>query len=857
MYPLNMNVPETSTDQERADTDDHRATRSSLGAKQKHICFVCNVVNDGEASLAYTRGGLARCGYHHSLSKLKQAQSRHLADSSSRFHMAAERLRLLQSGHCYDEWASDVYYHQKCYVSFTYFWIPRSGSMIDKLLENEAMKAFDAMVTLKVICERNAYLLKELMDDLKGFCEEYGIPPIWKSNSILRQHLEDKFEQIDFFTIPGKYTIVHSVWVSPFEYSVASLKGIGLRDNDYVLSFARFIKKKVVRWQESGNFQVLEPNDITDMEQTPLPDLYNVIYNSMYSYSKLNEYGFASTESQNIATKIWSLSLDWTSLILGVANKKQCVLSLTMHRLTGKREPVEMLERLGAGISYNKVLKTNQSWYESQPKPHQKFKNVKSVYSTLDNVDIKNDTRKGDTIHHTNCCVYFPILSWESPEDYFKSAEEIKALPAVNSGCLTVPYYQHGIRSEPNPLGRIKDICFESTLEECLKKDVLWALVYGFSNIDIDTLPVGTWTIFNQQVSSTTRKASILEYEPQIPQKPSLAVCKVYLDSLLETIKDLQLHHVFSFADEDIYCKLLQIIWKHPSLYAKIIPILGGFHQLKVRQKLIYKRHCAVGYKQWAVDSGIVRENSSEQAFDGRHYYRTMNVVKSRLCALLQFRMEQLTSNYGSLDDGLKSKLTRLAKEPSPSTCSRILECQAFNEFFKEVIHAEGEQARVTWCYIRDVSALLALVSAVRESDFERHLAAERQMLPLLFSYNHFNYSRYNTYQHFFLLNLKKNQPDVYKDIIERGIGANYSEGAFKSVHPDLVTEYENREMKGSAGPYKSAFSTNQKNVDRFVATAHIHAKLRTNFRETLRLKSSGTHKENTESGRKKIQKGC
>ena len=58
--------------------------------------------------------------------------------------------------------------------------------------------------------------------------------------------------------------------------------------------------------------------------------------------------------------------------------------------------------------------------------------------------------------------------------------------------------------------------------------------------------------------------------------------------------------------------------------------------------------------------------------------------------------------------------------------------------------------------YIRDVSEMLALISAVRENTIERHLQTERVLLPQLFAFGHLNYARYLTYQHIILSNLHK-----------------------------------------------------------------------------------------------------
>ena len=49
--------------------------------------------------------------------------------------------------------------------------------------------------------------------------------------------------------------------------------------------------------------------------------------------------------------------------------------------------------------------------------------------------------------------------------------------------------------------------------------------------------------------------------------------------------------------------------------------------------------------------------------------------------------------------------------------------------------------------YIKDVSSMLVLIFVVREKKTELHLAAERELLPKRFAFNHINYSRYLIFQ--------------------------------------------------------------------------------------------------------------
>ena len=68
----------------------------------------------------------------------------------------------------------------------------------------------------------------------------------------------------------------------------------------------------------------------------------------------------------------------------------------------------------------------------------------------------------------------------------------------------------------------------------------------------------------------------------------------------------------------------------------------------------------------------------------------------------------------------------------------------------------------------------------------------------------------------------------------------------FSAIHGDLVTEHFNRETKGTAGPFRSGYSTDLHTLNRWLKTSHIHSTLREAMKKRFRLNTSSTHKELT-----------
>ena len=62
---------------------------------------------------------------------------------------------------------------------------------------------------------------------------------------------------------------------------------------------------------------------------------------------------------------------------------------------------------------------------------------------------------------------------------------------------------------------------------------------------------------------------------------------------------------------------------------------MGGFHQLRVCQKQLFKRYACLDFKSWFIDSGGIAKGSANQAIEGRHCYRSMRILKESFNALV------------------------------------------------------------------------------------------------------------------------------------------------------------------------------------------------------------------------------
>ena len=126
------------------------------------------------------------------------------------------------------------------------------------------------------------------------------------------------------------------------------------------------------------------------------------------------------------------------------------------------------------------------------------------------------------------------------------------------------------------------------------------------------------------------------------------------------------------------------------------------------------------------------------------------------------------------MDTDLLKNLKELRRQPSTAALHAVTCMESFKVLKNDIMAVTGTQSKMTIQYLKDVSNLLALVSAVRENNIEKHLQAERQMVKQVFAFDHQNYARYLSYQHVFLRELQKNGHPAFKDLVNYGYGATF-----------------------------------------------------------------------------------
>ena len=839
-------------------------TRSSTGnTKQfQKVCFVCDKVRPCDSNV-YNEGGLGVCEFSTAESRLLEAAN--IIDESHNLFPAKKRLLILISGESKDVFSAEIRYHRSCYSKFT------RRKKVDDAHEEETKRYKDSLndflrkVELSIVYKQNAYLLHELLIDWKGFCAEreiisHTINHTWQ----LKKTINDAFSDTIGFFKNGKYVIVYAQHTNPCEYSVNTLKGFGLRDDDIIRSFANLVKRSIpARSTDDPKFPYNSSELKNIINSGPLCVLYNAIYLTLHDTMSKNEYGYAGTDSKSLGNKIVSLAYDWEALLLRepmFRSAKQVINGMVVWRKTQDRKVIQYLNKQNFSISQNDIKRQNKKWEKDVLEGKSGTTSLskgKSTHSSIDNIDEETESI---SLHFTNSNLFQP--SPATSTDDFGDPQMSKSIEQSHPGSHNeIPPYSIGKLNGPPSFYDYVDDESKNLLELRFSTDLIWSIIGGLPTTEEDEgeqLPlVGSWTNFNKQISKVNFHKAFVKYMPVIPESVNdLAVLKSYLQFLMETTENLDIQRIFSHCDEAVYSKLLQVIWNNGEKFKKVIPIMGGFHQLLCLQKIMYKRYACIGLDKWIIGAGTTKSASAaEKAVQGRHYNTATRIYKEIFDAIVQMRSEDVTGNYALMDGELKVKLTNLRKTVTAENLNKVIHDESFLELKKNIVSGESTQCKMTVLLLKDISLLLSFIAAAREANIDLHLQCEREFLKLAHGFDHVNYARWGTYQHMYLSTMKKNNSPVYKELKEAGFTASQSGGVFNAVPGDYICERQNAEAKHSGSRSKAGFMKNTAGFNTWIRTRHIAIEMQTFLETTLGMKvKPSAHRDTTPSG---IRRHC
>ena len=166
---------------------------TSTFVRIKKLCFICNEYRESESN-AYNCGGLARCCEEGARRKLLHRMNVFLQDPATKFHEAATRLYMKIGCEAHNLFAADIYYHHSCYIKFALKKMEQTEGETVELLENDILEEFFLALKKRIVHEKDAFLLCDVLEDIKRLSEHNELTePIISNTRTLKRRIIDKF----------------------------------------------------------------------------------------------------------------------------------------------------------------------------------------------------------------------------------------------------------------------------------------------------------------------------------------------------------------------------------------------------------------------------------------------------------------------------------------------------------------------------------------------------------------------------------------------------------------------------------------------------------------------------------------
>lgn len=491
--------------------------------------------------------------------------------------------------------------------------------------------------------------------------------------------------------------------------------------------------------------------------------------------------------SQRVKLLIQSLGQD---IIYATTRGKQkppkhFLLPYAVKTLTGNTELIQMLNRLGHGVSYSQLeendtalclqkLAATQNQNVVLPTPLQPC-----IFTNLawDNIDRLEETLTGKgTSHRVNGIAVQPKINGPLlPRPALPVIEKQKQR-TVSSQHSELETYIAGKRVGPQPLPtrQASDKDADEAAESAQNINLMWIIL---RQLNMENMNITSWTGFNIHMrKDISIKEDILCYLPTINAPATELTTAFEILNQTEAIRtELQLPVISIVVDQAIYAKVSEIAWKHRDKYANVIIRMGAFHIICNALAVLGKRFMDAGLRDICIESGIVAEGSINGVLEGKMYNRAVRVHKLVYESLMRLIWEQFVSQLNENEQEyvkVQNFLSQLSNiDLNQKDIVSMLVTQDFkdlkamwSQFLDHLRTSNGDLSAFWMSYVDMVEdIILGLLRASREGNWELHLNAIRALIPWDFAYDRTNYARYLPVYYAQMSALCETHPEVYE----------------------------------------------------------------------------------------------
>ena len=657
-----------------ANDETRRVLRSSAGVSiDWSKCFICR-------NKTYKK-----CPEMHNVCTFEACESvRQAAESKG----DDEMLHVLMSVN-HDLIAAEAKYHKTCFASY----VSKSNLKHKSFKEKEAETVYDAAFKemaaeiTEGIYQGKAYDMSSLLSKYRQRLENKGIKAESYSKQRLKLRLENHFgENIVFHQHPDKRKpeVIYSSNISlqdVLNAAAAAAQNARTRSESNVSDDAQQIVKVARRVKEdiqkcSGIS--LRPLNVDDVS---LESARRIIPPSLYWLVRMmitsddiavgDLYQPSSCIKIEDERRVLSIAQDIIHCASNSRVKlpKQIGLAMTVRHLTGSKQLVVLLNRMGHSSSYDELQAVDTSLAtEVLAKVETRGTVIPSnispgsfVQLAADNNDLNEETIDGkNTTHATTMVVYQKkVFGPELPPTIAGDhSQRRRSLKRGGSVYELQECSAHGRRpSVTQYTGAVDTEWLKDdggVLTEAISMDDIWNLLRMKPTSLMETgiatqgvQPVPSWGGFNSILYPDLPSASKIGYCPMI-EGLSTEFSTIYtvMKHAQKISASLGQHDTVITFDLAIYIKAKQIQMKFPEEFSDTVIRLGGFHIALNFLSLLGKKFHSSGLEDLLIESGVYAAGTTSVLMKGKSYNRGIRAHKLVMEALFRLMWDAFVAWY-------------------------------------------------------------------------------------------------------------------------------------------------------------------------------------------------------------------
>ena len=271
---------------------------------------------------------------------------------------------------------------------------------------------------------------------------------------------------------------------------------------------------------------------------------------------------------------------------------KHFLMGLGLHNMTGQKNVVDIVNKLGHSISYNRTCEIETAQAEAANRCRQSGdilqlrpetpNDIVLTYFWADNLDKKIDSVDGGGMIHMTTLVAFQEKSINVIKTVKKKVLNIqksRRLSFIDD--MSVPVnIAIDTKKDPPKFDSLLESSYD--VKQFSKQYFIWLLSRKQNEFDQVIPNYYGWTLKNRTQNKEKVEKTLEVYLPPINAKVTqFETIKKYLDYLTLLSNSANMPYVNIFLDVGAAMNAYKFIWNNPRAYSTIVLHLGSFHFMK------------------------------------------------------------------------------------------------------------------------------------------------------------------------------------------------------------------------------------------------------------------------------------